>query len=222
MKQWKLLAVLDALFCLGVVAMPCFIAAGQEFTGSINGIVIDARGKPVAGAWVSVFCGNRPLGGRIPGALSDERGRFVVDSLELDQCNVSACKEVDDVPCPPFFYVAHSIQVTLTAKVPFLTVKVQLGEKGTVITGMVRDASSGKPLAASFMLRLVKDPNQGMSSSSPPAFRIFVAPSTDYSLEFSAPGYKDWSYANHHSPSGPLRLAPRAHLHLDVQLEPLN
>ena len=86
---------------------------------------------------------------------------------------------------------------------------------------MGRDANSGKPLAAGFMLRLLKDPNQGMSMSSPPAFRIFVAPSTDYSLEVSAPGYRDWSYAEHNR-SRPLRLAPRAHLHLDVQLEPLN
>jgi len=221
MKQWKLFAVLGALFCLGVVAMPCLTLAGQEFTGSINGIVIDARGQSVAGAWVSVSCGNRPLGGRIPGAFSDERGHFVVDSLELDECTVTACKEEEYVPCSPLISITHGIQVTLTAKDPFATVKVRLGEKGTVIIGMVRDANSGKPLAAGFMLRLLKDPNQGMSMSSPPAFRIFVAPSTDYSLEVSAPGYRDWSYAEHNR-SRPLRLAPRAHLHLDVQLEPLN
>jgi hypothetical protein len=220
MKRWKLFSLLAALICLGVVVVPCLTTAGQEFTGSINGIAIDARGKPVAGAWVSVSCGNRPLGGRIPGAISDERGHFAVDSLELDECAVTACKEEDNIPCPPFFFGAHSIQVRLTAKDPFATVKVRLGEKGTVITGIVRDASNGKPLAAGFELHLLKDPNQGMSMSSPPAFRIFVFPSTDYSLEVSVPGYKDWSYAEHNR-SRPLRQAPRAHLHLDAQLEPL-
>jgi hypothetical protein len=221
MKRWKLFAVLGALFCLGVVAMPCLTLAGQEFTGSINGIVIDQRGKPIAGAWVSVSCGNRPLGGRIPGAFSDERGHFVVDSLELDECTVTACKEEEYVPCSPLISVTHGIQVALTAKDPFATVKVRLGEKGTVITGMVRDATNGKPVAASFELHLLKFPDQGMSMSSPANFRIFIAPSTNYSLKVSAPSYRDWSYAEHNR-SRPLRLALRAHLHLDVRLQPLN
>jgi len=221
MMRWKLLAVFAALFFVGVVAMPRHIAAGQEFTGSINGIVIDAQGKHLAGAWVSISCGNRPLGGRIPGAFSDERGHFAIDSLELDKCTVTACKEEDNIPCPPFSSSAHSIQVTLTAKDPFATVKVRLGEKGTVITGMVRDATSGKPLDASFELHLLKFPNQSTWMSSPANFRIFIAPSKDYSLNVSAPGYRHWSYADHNG-SKPLRLAPRAHLHLDVKLEPLS
>jgi hypothetical protein len=195
--------------------------AGQENTGSINGIVVDAQGKTVTGAWVTIICGNRPLGGRIPGALSDERGHFEVDSLELGRRGVSACKEDDDVACPPFFIVAHSIQVTLTAKVPFRTVKIHLGDKGSVITGMVKDAISRKPLAASFTLRPLRFPDRPMSMSSPAAFRIFIVPSTDYGFEVSAPGYKNWSFAEQYNPSRPLRLAPGAHLNLDVQLEPI-
>jgi hypothetical protein len=221
MKRWKLFAVFAALLCIGVGAMPRHISAGQEFTGSINGIVIDAQGKPVVRAWVSISCGNRPLGGRIPGAFSDEQGHFAVDSLELDKCTVTACKEEEYVPCSPLVSFNHGIQVTLTARVPFATVKVRLGEKGTVITGMVRDATNGKHLAADFNLHLLEFPNQGMSMSSPANFRIFITPSRGYSLEVSAPGYRDWSYSEHNQ-SRPLRLAPRAHLHLDVQLEPLN
>jgi hypothetical protein len=224
MKRWKLFAALVALLCLGVVVMAFITMAGQEFTGLITGIVIDAGGKPVAGAWVMVSCGDRPLAGRIPGALSDDHGHFAVGSLELARCSVVACKEEDDIPCPPFSYVTHGIQVTLTAKAPLLTVKVRLGEKAPVITGTVRDATSGKPLAANFTVRSLKFPDRGMSMSmsSPPAFRIFITPSTNYSFEVSAPGYRDWSYADQQNSSRPLRLAPRAHLRLDVQLEPLN
>ena len=223
MKQRKLFAGLATISCLGAVAVPCLITAGQEFTGSINGIVVDARGKPVPEAWVSVACGDRPLGGRIPGAVSDGRGHFAVDGLELAQCNVTACKEEDDVPCSLFAFVTHHpLQVVLTTSVPVVTVKVRLGERGALITGMVRDASNGEAVDPIFVLRPLKFPNAGMSMSSSAAFHIFIIPSTDYSFEVSAPGYKDWSYADHHNPHGPLRLAPRAHLQLDVQLQPLN
>src|SRR6266404_8077875 len=78
MKRWKSIAVLVVFFCLGVVVIAFSTSASQEFTGSINGIVIDAGGTPVEGAWVSVSCGDRPLGERIPGAISDERGHFAV------------------------------------------------------------------------------------------------------------------------------------------------
>jgi hypothetical protein len=223
MKRWKLFAALVALHCLGVAVMSFVTTAGQETTGLITGIVIDGRGKPVSGAWVTISCGDRPIQGRIPGALSDDRGHFAVGSLELGQCGVSACKEEEYVPCSPFSFVTHHpLQVVLTAKVPFVTVKVRLGEKGALITGMVRDAINGEAVDPIFVLRPLKFPNARMSMSSSAAFHIFIIPSTDYSFEVSAPGYKVWSYADHHNPHGPLRLAPRAHLHVDVQLEPLN
>jgi hypothetical protein len=113
------------------------------------------------------------------------------------------------------------LQVTLTAKDPSMTVKVKLWGKGTVITGMVRDAINGEPLAASFTLRPLRFPDRPMLMGSPAAFRIFIAPATDYSLEVSAPGYKNWSFSKQHNPSKPLRLARGAHLNLDVQLEPI-
>jgi hypothetical protein len=223
MKRWKLFAVLAALFCLGVVAMPCLTLAGQEFTGTIDGFVIDARGKPVAGVWVTVSCGDRPIQGRMPGALSDDRGHFAVGSLELGQCGVFACKEEEYVPCSPFAFVTHHpLQVLLTTKVPIVMVKVRLGEKGALISGMVRDATNGEAVDPIFVLRPLKFPDARMSMSSSAAVHIFIIPSTDYSFEVSAPGYKDWSYVDHHNSHGPLRLAPRAHLHVDVQLEPLN
>jgi hypothetical protein len=223
MKRCKFIVISVVLFCLGAVVMAFITAAAQEVTGLITGIVIDGRGKPVAGAWVTIFCGDRAIQGRIPGALSDDRGHFAVGSLELGQCGVSACKEEEYVPCSPFAFVTHHpLQVVLTTKVPVVTVKVRLGEKGALISGMVRDAINGEAVDPIFVLRPLKFPDARMSMSSSAAFQIFIIPSTDYSFEVSAPGYKDWSYADHHNPHGPLRLAPRAHLHVDVQLEPLN
>jgi hypothetical protein len=196
-------------------------AAAQEFTGTISGAVVDAQGKSVAGAWVTIGCGDRPLGGRVPGALSDEQGHFAVNRLELTECVVSACKVQDDIPCPPFFGPDYPLQVTLTATIPTATVQVRLGEKGTVITGTVKDAITGENLEAGLVLHPLKSPSEGMSMSSRPEIRIFVYPLTDYSLEISAPGYEKWSYAEHHPWHKALRLAPRAHLYLDVKLNPL-
>lgn len=224
MKQSKLFAAPLAVLFLNVCAMTSLAFAPQEDTGIIKGIVVDARGRRVAGAWVMISCGDRPLGGRIPGGLSDNHGHFEVGSLELTQCGVLACKEEDDIPCPPHGYIGHGIQVTLSANTPVRTVTVRLGERAPVVTGTVRDAVSGEPLNANFTVRALRYPDRGMSMSmsSPPTFRIFVTPSTDYVVEVSAPGYKIWSYSEHQSRPSPLRLAPHAHLHLDVRLEPLS
>ena len=217
-KSSAIFAALLYLATLGTAAIP---AAAQEFTGKISGIVVDAHGKGVAGAWVSAGCGDRPLGGRIPGALSDSDGRFTIGSLELTDCSVLACNEQADIPCLAPVNPALVVKITLTATIPTANIQVQLGEKGTVITGTIRDASTGEKLPAIFEFHPVKFPNQGGSMSSPADYRIFIAPSTDYSLKISAPGYKSWSYANHHIWHRSIRLAPHAHLYLNVKLKPL-
>jgi hypothetical protein len=50
-------------------------------------------------------------------------------------------------------------------------------------------------------------------------FEFFIAPSTDYSLEVSANGYKNWSVADQYNASKPLHLGPGTHLNLEVNLE---
>jgi hypothetical protein len=194
-------------------------AAAQEFTGAITGTVIDAQGKSVAGAWVTIGCGNRPLGGRIPGAVSDANGRFAVGSLELTDCSVYACNEQADIPCLSPVNPARVPQITLTAVVPSADVRVQLGEKGTVITGTVRDANTGEKLDAMFEYYQLKFPGQKSSMSSGADYRIFIAPSTDYGLKISAPGHQSWSYAHHRLWHRAIRLAAHSHLYLDVKLK---
>jgi hypothetical protein len=214
-------AVFVTLLSFGIMATALFTVAAQEFTGKITGVVVDAEGKSVAGAWVTVGCGDRPLGGRVPGAFSDEQGHFAVGSLELAECSISACKVQDDIPCPPFFGPDYPVRVMLTATIPALTVRVRLGEKGTVITGTVKDAITGEIIAAVFELHPSAVFELHPLNTIPADFRIFVFPLTDYSLEISAPGYKHWVYADHHHLHKSIRLAPRAHFRLDVKLQPL-
>jgi len=104
----KLLAV-PALLTAILVLHP----AGQANMGSIEGMVVDEQGKNVAGAWVSAL-GTRPLGGRVPGARTDNTGHFAIQFLDWDDYGLQACKEDDDVPCGPFFYRGETKQVRLT------------------------------------------------------------------------------------------------------------
>jgi hypothetical protein len=139
------------LSLLLIFGFACFVppAAGQEKVGSIEGTVIDGRRKTVPGAWVSFgglgsLLDNRPLVGRLPGALTDGRGHFAIHSLDLGRYWVSACKEEDAVPCPPSFGSTRVKRVRLTVQAPSVTVNVRLEEKGGVITGLVKDASQWK------------------------------------------------------------------------------
>jgi hypothetical protein len=211
MKLLKVLAVLlTAVFALH--------AADQANMGSIEGTVIDERGNTVTGAWVSAL-GTRPLGGRIPGARTDDTGHFAIHSLEWDEYGLQACKEDDDVPCGPFFYRGETKQVRLTPQDPSVTAEIRLGLKGGAITWAVSDASTGKPVAGIFTFRPLQEHKAVVSGSFPPI--IFIPASIDFSLEVSAVGYKTWSYADQRYPTQPLRLAPGAHVHLDINLEPL-
>jgi hypothetical protein len=219
MNRRKSLLALIAMLC--VPMGPAGSAQDQLKIGAIDGTVRDARGKTVAGAHVS-YLDNRPLGGRVPEVRSDARGHFEIHSLDWGQYGLSACKEEIDVPCSLGFNAAHMKQVTLTPQVPSVTVMVQLGEKAGVITGTVRDALNGKPIAAIFTLRPSQLPDKVvLETSAPPTFHIFIPASKDYSLEVSAPGYKNWNYAQLKNALRPLQLRSGGHLHLDVKLEPL-
>jgi len=106
--------------------------ASDQATGSIEGTVIGERGNTVAGAWVSAS-GTKPLGGRIPGARTDDTGHFAIHSLDWDEYGLQACKEEDDVSCGPFFYRGETKHVRLTPKNPSATVEIRLGLKRSAI-----------------------------------------------------------------------------------------
>ncbi len=80
------------------------------------------------------------------------KATLTVGSLELTECSVYACNEQADIPCLTSVNPASVVHVTLSESVPTATVKVQLGEKGTVITGTVRDANTGENLNAVFRI----------------------------------------------------------------------
>jgi hypothetical protein len=210
--------ILKLLTLLVLLIISALNAAAQAGTGSIEGTVVDARGRGVARAWVSAL-GTKPLGGRVPGVRSDKEGNFAIHSLDWDEYGVQACKEEDDVPCGPFFYRGETKQVRLSPQNPSATAEIRLGLKGGAINWTVRDASTGKPLAAEFMFRPLQHPERFVSGYFEGT--ILIPASMDFSLEVSASGFKAWSYADQYDPPRPLRLGPGAHIRLDINLQPL-
>jgi hypothetical protein len=141
--------------------------------------------------------------------------------LDWDEYSVQACKEEKYVPCGPFFYRGETKQVSLAPDNPSVTVEIRLGLKGARIDWIVRDASTGKPVAARFTFRPLTAPERFVSGSFQPGAPILIPALTDFSLEVSADGYKTWSYADEHDPPQPLRLTPGADKRLDIKLQPL-
>jgi hypothetical protein len=191
------------------------LAQTKNDAGVIEGRVVDAAGTPVKAATVYVVLDDgRPLASRIPYVMADETGTFVIDQLAFGTYEVFGKKDEESYPDTLWFSAFKPPRVTISAQQPSGTVVLRFGPKAGVITGMVRDEVTGKPLAAALTVKRLSD--SWFSETSQPAnFRVFVPASADVSLEASAEGYQKWE-----SGSRQLRLDPGGQLHLDIKLRP--
>ena len=110
-------------------------------TSTLSGKVIDAAGRPVAGATVlPYFAYDRPIPGLLP-ATTDAEGRFKLD-------NVGALKWPDGKPVATSFAVLHPDYPETTAKASALPADVVVTlPAACIVTGTVTDGVTGRPAA---------------------------------------------------------------------------
>jgi hypothetical protein len=219
MKSWP-----TALVILPFAWLLASSCAAQQ-PGAIRGAVVDEKGMSVAAALVSVDpLDGVPRSDLVREVETDQRGHFSMDNLELGSYKVFAMKESSGYPNTAFaFYSNHVfLTATLTADIPTVDLTLRVGPPAVIITGLVTDAATNKPLDAAFLLRRTAAPDNWISLSQTAKYRVLVPPLTDVSFEVSAPGYKTYYYGGASDPlrRPPVLLESGQELKLDIQLEP--
>ncbi|MFI5176280.1 MAG: carboxypeptidase regulatory-like domain-containing protein [Terriglobia bacterium] len=200
-------------------------ASDEQPRGSIRGTVVDERGLPVSQARVSIEATDHHQRSTSSSVETDDGGRFVIAHLEWGGFYVYAVKEDAGYPNMVFPIYSKGIQrrSTVTPERPEAEIEMHIGPKAGILTGLVTDAKTGEPVLATFLLKPIAQPEDWIGFYSSGRYRYLVPPSTDLSLEVSAPGYKTWSYPSSTDSSGThgFRLEPGAQKTFDIQLQPL-
>lgn len=194
-------------------------AARPQTDGTISGTVMDERGAPVAKAKVNADpTDGRPRASLVRSVETDENGHFLIDRLSWGSYRVFAQKEDAGYPNMNWSFYSDDIYrtVEISANAPKTEVRIQLGPRGGILTGSIRNALTGAPLGATFKLARTTSPNKWISPGVASDYRVLLPSSTDVVLEVSAPGFKTWTFPS------PLNLQPGAEMHLDIALEPVH
>lgn len=205
-------------FLLAFLACVIYSATAQD-VGRITGTVLDEHGQTVETATV---CLSKTAGGSttINCQVSTDHGQFQMPKIGFGTYSVFAINEAEG------FSIENQSpgqKVTVSAAKPSPDVTVRLRPGGAVLSGTVRDKSSGKPVKGVSVQYL--DVDGRASGSSPFAsngeLHVTLPPDCDLVIIVSASGYKGWVYTDPSNPSRPvLRLAAGERKQLDVELEP--
>jgi len=115
-------------------------------------------------------------------------------------------------------------KITLTAANPSLNVTIRLHPKGAVLSGTVRDKTTGEPVKGVRVQYLDVDGKTAGGAPQPAKngeFHVTLPPSCDLVIIVSAPGYRGWVYTDSSNPLRPvLRLNSGDRKFVNVELEP--
>lgn len=170
-----------------------------DASGSVTGRVLNAEGQPVADAEVYADSTLSPMGKR-PSARTDEHGVFLIRDLRSGTYTVSASKEADGYPSNDSSlysdgFVATAQEVAVYEQQKTSDVIVNLTRKAAKLKGKIVDDISGEPIEEIQLTLCRSDaPDKCLSTGGniedlKGAFEL-LTPSTPFTLEVSAPGYK--------------------------------
>jgi hypothetical protein len=202
-----------------------FVCSASNLPGAITGVVLDIKGRPFAGATVTV----ESVGDRIEMAAeltteTDSDGKFELKNLELISYRVFAAKEEIGYPSPRFaVYNSNDsvATVTLTSESPNAYVVLKMAPKAAVLEGTLKDVLTGEVLKGALVMERVGMPQSQMGTSIGSNFKILVPADADVLLEVRVPGYATWYFPGTATISKrkPLRLKSGEVLQIPVSIQ---
>ncbi len=199
-------AALLVVFALLAAAQVSAPAASE---GRIAGILVYPNGTPVVKGKVVL------MGARLNGnptevsAETDQEGRFEFGHLRLTRYWFQPSKEDEAYGDGEAVSVRGGVRLTnptgveLTSAEPIAHVVLKLGPKWGMVTGLVEDRTTHRPVVA----RLSFAERVGPSTSNEPSylhgffdrdasgsFRVLIPPGMDLFLQVDADGYEPWFY----------------------------
>ncbi|MGO9131032.1 MAG: carboxypeptidase-like regulatory domain-containing protein [Bryobacteraceae bacterium] len=178
----------------------CVLVLGQGIppgSGSVEGKVIDADGKPVAQANVYAEPVPTPLRSLLNPVRSDDDGRFRLRELQPGRYTVCAMKEQEGYPRPTIRFSAVGLPSPPVVDVEggrTTRVEVRVGPPRGRLRIHSREVQTGRPPSGvGLKFILADDPNVWMSTGPGPDGDLqLLVPPVGFRVEASAPGYQPW------------------------------
>ena len=209
------------LACCFLVLTP--ICYGQATEGRITGTVLDEQGRPVEGAQVCVsdYVGNATKSSCH--TMTDKKGQFQVQHVQLGQHGVSASKP--DEGYNGLTNGPSTQIVSLTPEDPLAKVTLKLGPKDGILAPTASDKFTGKPILTFRVRWTIQDENSSQTATaslSPSNKRISVPAEKEICPSFSAKGYQTLMPRDASEPEKPfcVRLQSGEVKSLSVELVP--
>jgi hypothetical protein len=198
--------------------------------GAVEGQVVDADGRPLAGATVEVRPADQTVvSGALPVAYTDDDGKFFLDGIAPGTHLIYASKEDENYPSTFLaFFVADQ------ASIPKVTVYdrqvtegtlVRLGPKAARLVGRVIDFRTRQPVEeAEIVLYREDNPDNHFSfglNMDGGRFQRLIPP-IGFRMKVSSPGYDDWFYGQDETPvqSLVIRAEPDTTKEIVISLRP--
>jgi len=192
---------------------------------TVTGRVLDADGRPVAGAKISIF----PLDVAVSGGMpvqprTDQDGRYRLVSPGFPgRTRLCAVKESAGYPNTQYLLFASGEEtmpeVSLTPGRHLENVDIHLGPPDGTVEGSVIDAETRAPISKARIVLHRSEPESISSTSLPPDGHFFFAlPRAPIDITVTAPSYLPWTYKDAHSAANTLVLRTSEHREITVGL----
>jgi len=192
---------------------------------TVTGRVLDADGRPVGGAKISIF----PLdvavsGGMPPQPMTNQDGRYrLVSPAFPGRTRLCAVKESAGYPDTQYLLFASGEEsmpeVSLTPGGHLENVDIHLGPPDGTVEGFVIDAGTRAPVSKARITLHRSEPESISSTSLPPDGHFFFAlPQAHIDITVTAPSYLPWTYKDPHSAANSLVLRTSEHREITVEL----